>query len=111
MLDIPDGDAVIMMTDKALFLLDGTVNKQNYRYWAQENSQQSHQKPIHSSKVTVWCGYTDFSAILKCSTLSCFGNYAGVTSTCSKFGSNKTVPLYPWREHQCRWFETSFSNM
>jgi hypothetical protein len=30
----------------------------------------------------------------------CFGNYAGVTSTCSKFGSNNTVPPHTRREHQ-----------
>jgi hypothetical protein len=33
MLGILDEDAVIMMSDKAHFLLDGTVNKQNYMYW------------------------------------------------------------------------------
>jgi hypothetical protein len=53
MLDILDEDAMIMMSDEARFLLDGTVNKQNYRYWEQENPQQLHQKPLHSSKVTV----------------------------------------------------------
>jgi hypothetical protein len=37
MLDILDEDAVLMNDEN--FLLDGTVNKQNYRYWAQENPQ------------------------------------------------------------------------
>jgi hypothetical protein len=53
MFDILEEDAVIMMSNEAHFLLDGTVNKQNYRYWVQENPQQLHQKPLHSSKVTV----------------------------------------------------------
>jgi hypothetical protein len=60
MLDIFDEGVVIMMSDEAHFLLDGTVNKQNYRYWAQENPQKLHQKPLHSSKITVWCGIAKF---------------------------------------------------
>jgi hypothetical protein len=63
MLDILDEDAVIIMSDEAHFLLDGTVNKQNYTYWAQENPQQLHQKPLHSSKVTVWCGIAKFGIV------------------------------------------------
>ena len=31
------------------------VNKQNFRYWADANPQQLHEKPLHSEKVTVWC--------------------------------------------------------
>jgi hypothetical protein len=57
--DIPDEDTVIM-SDKAHFKLDGTVNKQNSRYWATENPQQLQQRPLHSSEVTVWCGVAKF---------------------------------------------------
>jgi hypothetical protein len=39
------------------------VNKQNYRYWVQENPQQLHQKPLHSSKVTVWYGIAKFGIV------------------------------------------------
>jgi hypothetical protein len=31
------------------------VNKQNFRYWATANSQQLHEWPLHSAKVSVWC--------------------------------------------------------
>jgi hypothetical protein len=32
------------------------VNKKHYRYWAAENPQELHQRPLHSDKLTVWCG-------------------------------------------------------
>lgn len=51
---------LIMMSDEAHFHLDGYVNKQNFRYWAASNPQQLHERPLHSRKVTVWCGvYVD----------------------------------------------------
>lgn len=31
-----------------------TVKKQNFRYWAQDNPRQLHERPLHSEKVTVW---------------------------------------------------------
>jgi hypothetical protein len=62
LLDILHEDTVIM-SDEAHFQLDGTVNKQNCRYWAPENSQQLHQRPLHSSKVTVWCGVAKFAIV------------------------------------------------
>ena len=51
-----DPNALIMMSDEAHFHLDSCVNKQNYRYWAVENPQELPQRPLHSPKVTVWCG-------------------------------------------------------
>lgn len=51
-------DAVIMMSDEAHFHLNGTVNKQNCRYWASDNPRALHQRPLHSPKVTVWCAVT-----------------------------------------------------
>ena len=51
-----DANAVVMMSDEAHFHLNGFVNKQNCRFWAAENPQELHQRPLHSSKVTVWCG-------------------------------------------------------
>jgi hypothetical protein len=36
-------DVIILMTDEAHFPLSGSVNKQNFRYWAEENPQQLHQ--------------------------------------------------------------------
>ena len=36
------------------FHLCGTVNKQNFRYWASGNPRELHQRPLHSPKVTAW---------------------------------------------------------
>lgn len=47
--------AVLWSSDEAHFHLSGTVNKQNFRYWAESNPHQLHEKPLHSPKVTVWC--------------------------------------------------------
>lgn len=44
----------ILFSDEAHFHLNGHVNKQNCRYWAEENPKSKHQKPLHSPKVTVW---------------------------------------------------------
>ena len=46
----------LIMCDEAHFHLNNTVNKQNFRYWASENPRELHQRPLHSPKVTVWCG-------------------------------------------------------
>lgn len=44
----------IFFSKKAHFYLNGHVNKQNCRYWAQENPKSKRQKLLHSPKVTVW---------------------------------------------------------
>ena len=36
------------------------VNKQNFRYWSQNNPHELHQRPLHSPKVTVWCAMGSF---------------------------------------------------
>lgn len=46
----------LLMSDEAHFLLSGSVNKQNCRFWGTENPQKLHQRPLHSPKLTVWCG-------------------------------------------------------
>ena len=58
MLDIfeKNEDLTLIMSDKAHFHLNGTVNKQNVRYWASENPRELHQRPLHSPEVIVWCG-------------------------------------------------------
>ena len=45
----------LWMSDEAHFHMSGYVNKQNYRYWAEANPHQLHERPLHSAKVTVWC--------------------------------------------------------
>ena len=49
-------ELILIMIDEAHFHLNGTVNKQNFRYWASENPRELHQRPLHSPKVTLWCG-------------------------------------------------------
>ena len=46
----------IIMSDEAYFHLNGTVNKQNLRYWAAENPRDIHERPLHSARVTLVCG-------------------------------------------------------
>ncbi|CAI6356266.1 unnamed protein product [Macrosiphum euphorbiae] len=58
-----NGDATVFMTDEAHFHLNGYVNVQNCRYWASENPHELHQRPLHSLKVTVWCGISKMGII------------------------------------------------
>jgi len=53
----------VLITDKANFHLCGNVNSQNCRYWSTENPHALRQKPLHSEKVTVWCGVASFVVI------------------------------------------------
>jgi hypothetical protein len=48
----------ILWTDEAHFSLHGNVNTHNCRIWATCNPREYTQHPLHSPKVTVWCGFT-----------------------------------------------------
>ncbi|GFX54935.1 uncharacterized protein TNCV_3318521 [Trichonephila clavipes] len=48
----------ILWSDEAHFLLSGTVNTHNCRIWDTENPRTFQEIPLHSPKVTVWCGFT-----------------------------------------------------
>ncbi|GFU32491.1 uncharacterized protein TNCV_4890101 [Trichonephila clavipes] len=48
----------ILWSDEAHFHLSGTVNTHNCRIWDTENSRIFQEIPLHSPKVTVWCGLT-----------------------------------------------------
>ena len=48
------------MSDEAHFHLSGFVNKQNFRYCSTTNL---HERPLHTSKVTVWCAISSFGII------------------------------------------------
>ena len=52
--------SVTICSDEAHFRLSGMVNKQNFRYWSQNNPRELHQRPLHSPKVTVWCAMGSF---------------------------------------------------
>lgn len=52
----PDFWERFLMTDEAHFTLSGSVNKQNCRFWGEENPHAVHQIPLHDQKVTVWAG-------------------------------------------------------
>ena len=53
----------LIASDEAHFNLSGYVNKQNIRFWARENPQKLHEKPLHSERVTVWCAMTSTCVI------------------------------------------------
>ena len=67
LLEMPNDDGVIstvLMTDEAHFFhLSRYVNKQDYRYWAPENPQELHQRPLHSERLTVCCGIASFGVL------------------------------------------------
>lgn len=48
----------IMWSDEAHFHLSGTVNTHNCRIWDTTNPRTFQEIPLHSPKVTVWCGFT-----------------------------------------------------
>ena len=45
----------IWFSDEAHFYLDGHVNKQNMRFWAQEQPHRTVARPLHPLKTTAWC--------------------------------------------------------
>jgi hypothetical protein len=55
--------AVLLSSDEAYFHISGTVNKQNFRYWAKRNPRELQERPLHSPRVTVWCVVADFGVI------------------------------------------------
>ncbi|GFX12557.1 uncharacterized protein TNCV_3156781 [Trichonephila clavipes] len=48
----------IIWSDEAHFHLSGTVNTHNCHIWDTENPRTFQEIPLHSPKVTVWCGFT-----------------------------------------------------
>ncbi|GBN79769.1 hypothetical protein AVEN_56597-1 [Araneus ventricosus] len=56
-------DDVVLSSDEAHFHLSGCVNKQNFRYWAESNPRQKHERPLHTEHVTVWCAVSHLGAI------------------------------------------------
>ena len=72
-----DVQGLLLMTDKAHFHLGSTVNKQNIRYWAPNNPKRTIQQPLHSPKVTCWCGVGTFGIVGP----FFFENETGVTET------------------------------
>ena len=45
----------LLMTDETHFLLNGFVNKQNFRYRVVENPRILNEKKLHPQRVSVWC--------------------------------------------------------
>ncbi|GFV12870.1 putative DD41D transposase [Trichonephila clavipes] len=54
---VPDFLKRILFSDVAHFWLNGYVNKQNCRIWSEANPQVYVETPLHSEKLTVWCGF------------------------------------------------------
>ena len=52
--DNPDFHEKILISDEAHFHLNGYVNKQNCRFWSEENPRIIHESPLHPEKVIVW---------------------------------------------------------
>jgi len=55
--------AALWCSNEAHFHLSGTVNKQNFRYWAENDPRDLHQRPLHSPRVTVWCAVSHLDVV------------------------------------------------
>ena len=53
----PQFSKFVIFSDEAHFQMDGYVNKQNCRYWSDENPQELQEATQYPEKVTVWCGF------------------------------------------------------
>ena len=47
----------IEFSDEAQFWFNGYVNKQNCRFWSEDQSEKLQKLPMLPEKVTVWCGF------------------------------------------------------
>jgi hypothetical protein len=54
------------MWDEAHFHLSRLVNKQNFRYWSATNPKETYERPLHSSKVTIWWTISLFRILGPC---------------------------------------------
>ena len=54
---------MILTSDEANFHLNGSVNKQNFRYWSTINPRQVREHPLHCGRVTFWAAVAKFGAI------------------------------------------------
>lgn len=48
----------VLWSDESHFYLNGVVNRQNVRFWADEKPEEIFEVPLHSEKVTVWAAFS-----------------------------------------------------
>lgn len=53
-------NSVLITSDEAHFHLNGFVNKQNFRYWSEQNPCNLMEQSLHCKRVTVWCAVGKF---------------------------------------------------
>ncbi len=53
----------VWFSDEAQFYLDGYVNKQNWRFWGNQNPHIVHQRALHPRRTTVWCALSSSGII------------------------------------------------
>lgn len=92
-------------SDEAHFLLNGGVNTQNCRIWANTLPDTVMEKPLHSEKVTVWCAMSSKGIIGP----FWFQDGNGSTTTINKERYVKTLERF-WG-HLCRQYAASLDNM
>ena len=52
--------AAVVLFSVTHFQLCDAVNKQNLRYWAENNPRELHERPLLCHRVTVWCAVAEF---------------------------------------------------
>ena len=58
-----DPELVILTSDEAHFHLNGSVKKQNFRYWSTINPRQVYEHPLYCDRATVWAAMAKFGVI------------------------------------------------
>lgn len=94
----------LYMSDEAHFYLNGDVNKQNCRYWAEDNPREIHQRPLHSPKVTAWCAISSSKIV---GPYFFEENGATVTVTAQRYAEMLQMFFFPAIHNELReyWFQ------
>jgi hypothetical protein len=115
-------DFIILMTDEAHFHLS-SCQQTEFPLLAEKIPQQLHQQPLHSARVTVWCGVAKLGVIgrhffenedgraVTVTSASCvemLRNFLSPELSSRPYGSSKMVQLPIQREHPWRSFRRCF---
>jgi hypothetical protein len=106
---IGNTNLLLLMADEAHICLNGTVNKQNFRYWSGQIPHKLHEHPLHDPKVTVCCGVSAVGITGPYFFENDYGQALTVTAECYKdmLETFLTPCLQMLQGHECMCFQQS----